>query len=110
EVCRTRSILRRGKDRRRIVGNADRDPGFRTKAVQAFDTREVEAQARRANLHSESRFGSRLCPQGPITGTRIGAPVYLACQTEALVQAIYSGSSVSENIILREEIGGRCKN
>ena len=48
-------------------------------------------------------------PSGPFTGTRIGATVYLAGQTESLVNAKYAGGSVSENIILGEEIRGRCQ-
>ena len=95
---------------RSVVSDSDSESGVWTEAGETFDTREIEAQSRSPDLHSESCFCLRLGAEWTVARARVGASVNFACDAELLVDAKDSGESVSDDVVLRKQFGGRSEN
>ena len=88
----------------------NRETGVWAEAGKTFDTREVKAQSGRSDLHSESRFRLRFGSEWTIAGARVGSSVNFARNAELFIETKDAGDSVSQNVVLREQLGRRREN
>src|SRR5215213_4123282 len=94
----------------RVVSDTDGESGVCTEAGETFDTREVEPQTRRPDLHSEPRFALRLSAERAITRARVGPSVNFAGDGKLFVDMKDPGKPVCQNVVLRKQLGWRREN
>src|SRR5262245_41785072 len=85
-AIRNSSLFDGGKNGRSVVGHADSHAGVWTKVREAFYPCKIKTEPRRPDLHSDSSFRLRFCPEWTSARSCIGSAVHFPCKTELVIE------------------------